>query len=292
MVEELGDILRSGFETWKKNLTICLPFVFSLLLTLSVGALVIGGALMMVLGPVLPSLTPSLTSAASGEIPPELIQQLQPLLLQNIGIFVAAVVITGIFVLLITTFFSAGAIGMANEATETGRTSLADMTDYGRRKFISLLVATVIVGLIAFAGVVFLIPGVVYLLPAITSQTPPDVTNMAAFALLFLGFVIMLFYMLIVSIIFALPPYAVVIDDLGAVEGVKKGFTFFMAHKLDVFLLWILVLVIAILASIIVGAIPYLGQWLSMAVSVLIIQPLSVIWWSRLYLSGREPTGF
>jgi hypothetical protein len=290
MGEELGAILSNGFETWKKNLEICLPFVFSFILTSLVALLIIGGALLIIVGPLLPSLIPALTNA--GEIPPEVIQQLLPQFLQNLGILVAAIIITGIFVLLITTFFSAGAIGMAKEATETGRTSLADMTDYGRRKFISLLVATIIVGLIAFAGAVFLIPGVVYLLPAITSQTPPDVTNMAAFALLFLGFVIMLFYMLIVSIIFALPPYAVVIDDLGAVEGVKKGFTFFMAHKLDVFLLWILVLVIAILASIIVGAIPYLGQWLSMAVSVLIIQPLSVIWWSRLYLSGREPTGF
>jgi hypothetical protein len=290
MGEELGAILSNGFETWKKNLEICLPFVFSFILTSLVALLIIGGALLIIVGPLLPSLIPALTNA--GEIPPEVIQQLLPQFLQNLGILVAAIIITGILVLLINAFFSAGAIGMANEATETGRTSLADMTDYGRRKFISLLVATVIVGLIAFAGVVFLIPSVVYLLPAITSQTPPDVTNMAAFALLFLGFVIMLFYMLIVSIIFALPPYAVVIDDLGAVEGVKKGFTFFMAHKLDVFLLWILVLVIAILASIIVGAIPYLGQWLSMAVSVLIIQPLSVIWWSRLYLSGREPTGF
>jgi hypothetical protein len=27
MVEELGSILRNGFDTWKKNLTICLPFV-------------------------------------------------------------------------------------------------------------------------------------------------------------------------------------------------------------------------------------------------------------------------
>jgi hypothetical protein len=244
MVEELGNILRNGFETWKKNLNICLPFVFSLL---------------------------------------------QPLLLQNIDILVAAVIIAGILVLLITTFFTAGAIGMAKEATKTGSTRLTDMTDYGARKIVSLLGANLIVALIALAGVIFLIPGLLSLMPAIaTSQAPSDAANMTAFAMLGLGFVVMAVYMLIISIIFAIPSYAVVISDLGAVDGVKKGFQFFMAHKVEVFLLWLVVLVIAIVAGIILGNIPYIGQWISMAVSVLILQPLAVIWWSRLYLSGIE----
>ena len=283
MVEDLGNILSNGFETWKKNLSICLPFVFSLILTSLVALIIIGGALLVTVGPLLPSLMPLINS---GEIPPDIIRQLQPLFLQNMGIIIAAVIITIILVLLITVFFTAGAIGMAKEATETGRTNLSDMTDYGRRKFMSLLFANIIVGLIVLAGVVFLIPGVLYLLPTInTSQTPFDVTNMAAFALLFLGFMLMLIYMLIVSIMFALPPYAVVIGDLRAVDGVKKGFKFFMAHKVDVFLLWLVVGVIAVVASIILSNIPFIGQLISMAVSVIVIQPLSVIWWSRLYLS-------
>ncbi len=284
MVEDLGDILSNGFDTWKKNLSICLPFVFSLILTSLVALIIIGGALLVTVGPVLPSLMPHI--ANSGEIPPEIIQQLYPLFLQNMGIIIAAVIITIILVLLISVFFTAGAIGMAKEATETGRTSLSDMMDYGKRKFLNLLGADIIVGLIVLAGVVFLVPGVLYLLPTInTSQTPFDVTNMAAFALLFLGFVIMLIYMLIISIMLALPPYAVVIGDLRAVDGVKKGFNFFMAHKVDVFLLWLVVGVIAMVASIILSNIPFIGQLISMVVSVIVIQPLSVIWWSRLYLS-------
>lgn len=290
MVEDLGSILSNGFDTWKKNLSICLPFVFSLVLTSLVALILIGGVLLVTIGPVLPSLMPHI--ANSGVIPPEIIQQLQPLFLQNAGMLVAAVIITIILMLLISVFFTAGAIGMAKEATETGRTNLSDMMDYGRRKFLNLLFANIIVGLIVLVGVVFLIPGVLYLLPTITSQTPFDVTNMAAFALLFLGFVIMVIHMLIISIMFALPPYAVVIGDLRAVEGVKKGFKFFMAHKLDVFLLWLVVGVIAVVASIILSNIPYIGQLISMVVSVIVIQPLSVIWWSRLYLSGIEPTEF
>ncbi len=293
MVERLGSILSNGFDTWKKNLNICLPFVFSLVLTSLVALILIGGALVVAIGPSLPSLMPHL--ANPDEIPPEVIQPLYPLFLQNMGLLLAAVIITIILVLLITAFFTAGAIGMAKEATETGSTSLSDMMDHGRRKFVSLLFANIIVGLIALAGLVFLIPGVLYLLPTInTSQASLDVTNMAAFALLFLGFVIMLLYMLIVSIMFALPPYAVVIGDLRALDGVKKGFKFFMAHKVDVFLLWLVVVVIAVAASIILSNIPYIGQQISMAVSVIVIQPLSVTWWSRLYLSGIEiePTEF
>jgi len=294
MVEELGSILGKGFETWKDNLSICLPFVLSSVLTSIVAIIIMGGAILAAI-PSLPSLIPLLTTP--GEITPELIPQLMPQILQNIGIIIVAVIITVILVMLIGAFFIAGAIGMAKEATETGRTSISDMMDYGRRKFISLLFTDIIVGLITFAGVVFLIPGVLYMLPNIPTtgyleQTPEVI--LPALAIFGLGFMVMAIYALIVSLILALPRYAVVIDDLGAIEGVKKGFKFFMAHKLDVFLLWIVALVIGMVASFILGNIPYIGQVLSMAVSVIIIQPLVVIWWSRLYLSGiePEPTGF
>ncbi len=37
------------------------------------------------------------------------------------------------------------------------------------------------------------------------------------------------------------------------------------------------------------GAIQYIGGLISMILSVIVIQPLTVIWWSRLYLSMVEP---
>jgi len=52
-------------------------------------------------------------------------------LIQSIGLIIAAVIIAVILGLLISAFFNAGAIGMAKEATETGRTSLSDMKEYG-----------------------------------------------------------------------------------------------------------------------------------------------------------------
>jgi hypothetical protein len=281
MVEELGSIIKKGFETWKENLTICIPFVLSFFLTIIVLMLIIGGALLATF----PSLEPYL-STLDGATPESVPQLLAPMF-QHIVVIVIAVIIAVIIALLINAFFFAGAIGMANEATRKGRTSISEMIDYGKRKFLSMFFVNIIIALIALIGFVFVLPGVFAILPAITSsQTQPDVTTFASLAL---GILIMIVYIAVVSIIFALPPYAVVMDDIGAIEGLKRGFSQFMKNKLNVFVLWLLVFAIAVGASVILGSIPYIGQMISIVVSVIIIQPLSVIWWSRLYLSIKEP---
>ncbi len=288
MVEELGAVLRNGFETWKKNLSISIPFVLSLAFTLIVALFVLGAAILVIFGSLFASLLPAVTEP--GEIPPEIIEQLQPQLIQHLGVLAGAIILMAILMLLISTFFTAGAIGMAKEATEQGETTLAAMTAYGKRKFLSLLGANLIVGLIALAGMVFLIPGVLSLLPAVsTSQPLSGGGATAAFAALGIGILLTIIYLLIVSVIFAVTPYAVVLDDLRAVKGVKRGFQFFRAHKREVVLLWLVVLALAIAASMLLGTIPTIGQMLSMAVSVAVIQPLSVIWWSRVYLSENAP---
>ena len=288
MVEELGKILRNGFGTWKTNLTICLPFVFSLIILGIVAVVIIGTAIAIAIGPSIPPILPYLTD--SGEIPPEIVQQLSAPLMANAGLLLGAILVTVILMLLINSFFTAGAIGMARVATKTGHTSLSDMTDYGRRKFLSLLGVNVLIFLILLAGLIFLIPGLISLFSSSDfSGSPFGAANMAAFALFGIGMLVAVLYMLIVSIILAIPPYAVVISDLRAIEGLKTGFRFFMEHKLDVFLLWLVVLVIAVLTSIVLNNIPAVGGLLSMVVSVVIVQPLVVIWWTRLYLSGTEP---
>jgi hypothetical protein len=192
--------------------------------------------------------------------------------------------------MLISAFFTAGAIGMAKVATQTGTTDMSDMKDYGRRNFISLLFADIIVVLITLVGLVFLIPGILYALPLLTtiSEPTPEVF-LPAFATFMIGILILFIYMIIISILFALTRYAVVIDDLGAIAGVKKGFNLFMNHKVDVFLLWLVAVVISLVVSVILGLIPYVGQFLHMAVSFIVIHPLTCIWWSRFYMSLTTP---
>jgi hypothetical protein len=283
MAEDIGSVIGRGFDTWKENLSICLPFVFSLVLTSVVGIIIIGGAILATI----PSLISYFTKL--DEITPEVIPHLLPQILQNMGIIIIAIIITMILCMLINAFFWAGAIGMAKEATENGRTNISHMIEYGKRKFISLFFADIIIGLISFVGIVFLVPGILYTLPKLRalSELPPEgvFTALAVFGL---GFLAMIVYILIISIIFALPRYSVVIDDVGAIRGVKNGFKTFTRNKVAVFLLWLIVLVVSLIAASF-GVIEYIGGLISIILSVIVIQPLTVIWWSRLYLSMVEP---
>ncbi|MBK5190485.1 MAG: hypothetical protein JJE19_03195 [Methanosarcinales archaeon] len=284
MVEDLGSIIEKGFETWKNNLIICLPFVFTSILTAIIAGIIIFTTILATM----PSLIPSLENLAAP--PQDLIPQLPPQLLQSIGIIIVAIIVAVLIAMLINAFFWAGAIGMAKEATETGHTDLSHMLEYGRRKFVSLFFADIIVGLISFAGIVFLIPGILYLLPKVrTFSELPEGEVIAAFALFGMGLLVMIVYIVIISILLALPRYAVVIGDMGAIEGIKTGFRCFMRNKLAVLLLWLIVLVVSIIAGSF-GVIPYIGGLISALLSVIVIEPLTVIWWSRLYLSMEEPT--
>ncbi len=283
MVEETGSVIGKGFETWKQNLSICLPFVFSSILTFVVGIIIIGGAILAAI----PSLVPLFTKL--DEITPEVIPQLLPQILQSMSIIIIAIIATIILCMLIDAFFWAGAIGMAKEATETGRANISHMIEYGKRKFISLFFTDLIIGLISLVGLVFLVPGILYILPklSVLSVLPPEevITTLAVFGL---GFLAMIAYILIVSIIFALPRYSVVIDDVGAIRGVKNGFEIFRGNKVAVFLLWLITFVLFIIAAAF-GSIEAIGWLISTILLVIVIYPLTTIWWSRLYLSMVEP---
>ncbi|MDY6965129.1 MAG: hypothetical protein SVM80_04060 [Halobacteriota archaeon] len=188
---------------------------------------------------------------------------------------------------------------MVKEATKTGRTDLPDMKEYGKKKFTSLLFANIIVGLITFAGVIFLIPGLLHILPNISTSSlvypQLDAELFEALAIFGLGFLAMVIYVTITGVALALSPFAVVIDDLRAIEGVKKGFRIFMDNKVDVILFcFVIFVILAILSSfgylfnVILSQ--YIG-WRSIlfmansAISLIIIQPLNIIWWTRFYLN-------
>ncbi|RCV63260.1 hypothetical protein C5S53_15025 [Methanophagales archaeon] len=285
MVEETSSVIGKGFETWKQNLSICLPFVFSTVLTSVVGIIIIGGAILAAI----PSVVPLFTKLDEKCYTPDVIPLLLPHILQSAGIIIIAIIAAIIICMLINAFFSAGAIGMAKEATETGRANIAHMTEYGKRKFISLFVTDVIIGLISFVGLVFLVPSILYIIPklSVLSVLPPEevITTVAVFGL---GVLAMIVYTLIISIIFALPRYSVVIDDVGAIQGVKNGFGFFMRNKVAVFLLWLITFVLFIISAAF-GAIENIGWLISTIIFVIVIYPLTTIWWSRLYLSMVKP---
>ena len=258
-------LLMGGFETWSKNLNIAVPFILSSVLTAIMIVIVVGVGILVTGGPFLIYLY-----HFGEEVPPELITQLKSQFMHSFHVIITLLGIIIALGLLINAYFTAGAIGMAKEATKRGRTSISDMLRYGSRNFIQLLFAEIIVALIAALafGIVFLIP-------------VPEMSSRVALPLM----LIPLSYLLIVSIIFALVPYAVVIGGHNAIAGVSESLKLFKAHKLDVFLLWLIVIGIRAFTGFLLGFIPYIiGQVISIILSVVIIQPLAVTWWSRLYM--------
>ena len=111
--------------------------------------------------------------------------------------------------------------------------------------------------------------------------------------MLLIGIVLFAIYALIISIIFALTRYAVVIEDLRAVEGVKTAFKRFLENKLDVFLMWLIVSIIGVgisfaanlfgnLINLLSGV--AVGSLISIIVLLVVVLPLTVVWWSGFYL--------
>ncbi|MCW7075611.1 MAG: hypothetical protein OCU24_07195 [Candidatus Methanospirare jalkutatii] len=311
---EIGKVLGEGFDIWKRNLNICMPFVFSTLLSFIFVIFTFGAAL-LVAPPSLFRLLEKLPQESqfpqaytptppTPPIPPEVASQIISEFARNWLILLVAGIISAIILLFINAYFMAGAIGMAKEAYLKGKTSLSDMIYYGSKKFLSLLGADIIVGLISLLGVIFLIPSVVfispylpYLPPSPGERFPPELL-LTFLALLFIGIILFVIYALIISIVLALTRYAVVIEDLRAVEGVKTAFKRFLEHKLDVFLMWLIVTIIGVgisLAADLFGNLINLlsgvavGSLIGIIVSLVVVQPLEVVWWSGFYLRLTPP---
>ncbi|MCW7080496.1 MAG: hypothetical protein OCU16_05315 [Candidatus Methanospirare jalkutatii] len=306
---EIGKVLGEGFDIWKRNLNICMPFVFSTLLSFIFVIFTFGAAL-LVATPSLFRLLEKLPQESqfpqaytptppTPPIPPEVASQIISEFARNWVILLVAGIISAIILLFINAYFVAGAIGMAKEAHLKGKTNLSDMIYYGGKKFLSLLGADIIVGLISLLGVIFLLPSVVFILPYLPylppspGETFPPELMLTFLALLFIGIILFVIYTLIISIIFALTRYAVVIEDLRAVEGVKTAFKRFLEHKLDVFLMWLIVSIIgggiSIAANLFGNLINLLsgvavGSLISIIVLLVVVLPLTVVWWSGFYL--------
>ncbi len=200
-----------------------------------------------------------------------------------IEVFTVTLIIMGVGSALIRTFFVAGAVGMAKNATMTGTTRMNDLFWYGRRSTVSLFLANIVILLLFLAGIVFLVPGIMLL-----ASSGGSGVAMAAFTI---GIILWMVYIFILSIVLALVTYALVIDHICPIEGIERGWKFFSSHKLDVFLMWLVVFVIFIFRFVI-GEVfcmnpvtTLIWQFVDILINVCILLPLITVWWTRLYLS-------
>ncbi len=281
MPENIESILKNGFDMWKKNLNICVPIILNIIIIVILTIAMVVATVVTVLGPLM-ALSPE-------ELTPELLLgQIGPM----IGIIALAFIIFIVLVGLIGAFFSAGAIGMAKKVNKGKNATLSDMVEHGKKSFISVFFADIIVGLITFAGIIFVIPGLLY--------TPIDVLLSDPLSDSLLAGCIFAFvlYTLIVSVVFVAVKYVIVIDNIGTIQGIKKGVGFFWGNKLAILMLWIVVMAISIglnIISQIVEMIPYMAPYVAfiwaiveMILSILVIAPLSIVWWARLYMDRTK----
>ena len=277
MYEDIGKLIGEGYGIWRRNLNLCVPFLLTIVFSL------LGMVPLVAAIAVLFESTPNLESITS---PEEFISRFGAMLP---GLAIAFLLFI-LVVYLVNSYFTAGGIAMAEQAVAEGRTSTRVMWSAGKRHFRDMFVASVLVGLIMLAGLIFLLPGILSLpLGELKNiQAHPN-----AIGLLALGAIFLLLYLLVMSLVLAIVPYALVVDVLGPIGAVKASIRFINYNKFDVFILWIIVVAISLGLQMVVSSAAAAGaeavqgalSILVSVVNVVVIAPLANVWWTRLYMS-------
>lgn len=281
MVEDIGKIISNGFDAYTKNLNLCVPFILNVFITGFLALIMFGIGFFLIF-------YPSLASFKKGASPEDIVSSLLPFMMQHIWEIIFMITIIFLIIMLIESFFMAGAIGMAKQATETGKSELSTMMDAGKKNFVNLFLAEILVGLLSLAGIVLMVPGAMKV--DFTALFSPRNTD--AMILLAGGFILWMVYLLIIGLALAVFRYALVVDNLGPIESITTGFGFFKKHWVDVVLLLLIVIAISIVFFIIdqimafIPIINFIWPFVSLIISFFILQPLSTIWWVRLYMTG------
>jgi hypothetical protein len=285
MYEDFGTILNRGFKTWGRNPNICIPYVLNFFINLILSVFFFGliGALLFVSG-----------SGSAGDLNTLANEELYSILWDgfknNIPVSVALILAFSLFGMFLQAFFTAGAIGMAKKASETGDTVFSDMFRSGWKNSFRLFLTNLVLALMLLAGIVFIVPGALTVgdLNSLVQNPELPVKGMGVLGI---GILLWTIYLLAVNIVFSIAPYALVIDELDPLEALKAGYRFFMSNKLDVFFIWIISVGLAFLNGFVgelLGPENILVSGITYFVPVFILQPITAVLWTRLYLVGEE----
>ncbi len=283
---DIGEVLNSGFQLWKSNLILAVPFILGTLISSVVAIIIIVPTMMAMFLPYIRQtlMNPTVTQ------PQAITQQILTTFVQNIWLFLALIIIIAIIDGFIISYFYAGAIGMAKEAIRTGRTNLQHMMSHGRKKFISYFGASILTGLVLLVGILFLIPGFLNIIAnanVLTLETATSAQIAQTMVPLILGSLAFLVYALPMSIVLFLVSYAVVLDDVGSFEGFRRGIRMFMRNKGSTFILWLLIFAGALILGFL-SIIPFIGGIFMLLLMLLVYLPLITLWSSKLYLTATE----
>ncbi len=281
-IVNFSDLFKGGYQTWRKNFVLCIPFLLGMLLSSVAAVLIMFPIVLSILLPFFRQMM--IHPEAMGKT--EVMQQILQLLSDNFISILAMGIITVLICYLIISFFTAGAIGMAKEAVISGKTNISHMLRYGKRKYMSLFGVNIFIVLIMLVGFLALLPGLISIFSHIQSSPleAPDQEYISGTLSLVVGYLFAVPYWLIFSIILTLVPYAVVLDDVPAVKGFKRGIKVFFQHNiLNVFVTWLIIMLI-IGGFSLVAFIPYIGFLIMCIFYCFVVMPLMTVWWVKLYI--------
>ncbi len=208
---------------------------------------------------------------------------------KNLGLSVFLLLGVFLFAAFAQSYFTAGAIGMAKKASETGDTGISDMLVSGSKNTFRLFLAVLLTALILLVGIIFLVPGALAVgnLSALVENPEASIHGMTA---LVIGVILWTVYIVIVNLMLSLSSYALVIDELGPLEALSTSFIFFMNNKLDVFFMWLFTVGLVLINNY-VGELAGPGNNLVAAVTLFIppavLQPFTAVLWTRLYMTRK-----
>jgi hypothetical protein len=283
-MEEIGAVIGKGFRIWRSNLNLCIPPLLSTLISM----LVLVSFLAAFSTAFLPMMGMNATMLQNVTDMEELHSMMQSSLggidadkiLQIAALFLALLVLLS----LVDAFFVAGAVGMARQALDKGKSDTGAMWSAGRMHFFNMFLATLLIGLLTMAGLVFL-------LPALAQGQLSLQADSQSMGLLAAGLLLFILYGLAMSVILVTMPYALVMEGLGPVQAILASVKFFRYNKFDVVVLWLVAAALSLGLQMIGGAfssgVGTGGEPLSVitgVVNLLILAPLFNLWWTRLYM--------
>jgi hypothetical protein len=284
-MESINELLGRGFSLWRDNLNLCIPHLLGFLFSMMA---LFAGLMAVIFSGMLP--LESLNETALNDVQDMqdmqmLSDQMEEYLagMQSSDLMQIGLAILAIFVLvaLVDAFFAAGAIGMARQALEKGRSDTSAMWSAGKRHFLGMFLAELLMTLIILMGMALLLP-----LLAADLESP----GLLAVALV----VIALFYALALTIILSTLPYALVLEGLSPVRALFASLDFFRYNKFDVAVLWLVVVALSLALQMVGGAFSTgdAGQGRPLSaitgmISLLVLAPLSNLWWTGLYMSRK-----
>ena len=281
MVEDIGKLISNGFETFTKNLNICVPFILDFFISVLIALLMAGFGMLFIFGS-------SLSQIESARTPEAMALVMLPLISQHIIEIAILITLILVVIFLIQAYFTSGAIGMAIQATGSGKSSLSTMNDAGKKNLVNMFFAELLFGLISLAGIVFIVPGAM----KIDISQIMDFKNPEAAALFIVGLMVWVLYIIVLSIVLVMFRYALVAENLGPIDSISTAFEFFKKNKGDVVLLFIFLIAVSfalfivdqIMNSLSISIINILWSFISFFISLIVIAPLTTIWWVRLYM--------